>query len=88
MQNIPATDNAIHGRDAEWMQRALHLAATAEREHDEIPVGALLVSATGELLGEGWNRNLAEHDASAHAEIVAMRQAGARLGNHRLVGST
>ena len=49
-------------------------------------MGALLVTADGELLGEGWNRNLAEHDPSAHAEIVAMRQAGARLGNHRLVG--
>ena len=63
-------------------------AETAQREHDEIPVGALLVSADGELLGEGWNRNLADHDPSAHAEIVAMRAAGTRLGNHRLVGST
>ena len=74
--------------DMEWIEHALILADRAEREDDEIPVGAVLVSADGELLGEGWNRNLAEHDPSAHAEIVAMRRAGAKLANHRLVGST
>jgi tRNA(Arg) A34 adenosine deaminase TadA len=40
------------------------------------------------VLGEGWNRNITEHDPTAHAEIVAMRQAGLRLGNHRLLGTT
>lgn len=74
--------------DETRMRQALALADRAEREDDEIPVGALLVSAEGEVLGEGWNRNLAEHDPSAHAEIVAMRRAGRKLGNHRLVGST
>ncbi len=74
--------------DERWMRRALDLADRAEREDDEIPVGALLVSAEGEILGEGWNRNITEHDPSAHAEIVAMRTAGRRLGNHRLVGCT
>ena len=74
--------------DENWMRHALALADHAEREANEIPVGAVLVSAEGELLGEGWNRNLAEHDPSAHAEIVAMRLAGAKLGNHRLLGST
>ena len=88
MEDAVAIDESLHPDDLKWMQQALLLAETAQREHDEIPVGALLVSADGELLGEGWNRNLAEHDPSAHAEIVAMRQAGARLGNHRLVGST
>ena len=83
-----AIDESLHPDDLKWMQHALLLAETAQREHDEIPVGALLVSADGELLGEGWNRNLADHDPSAHAEIVAMRAAGTRLGNHRLVGST
>ena len=63
--------------DTYWIRHALTLADRAEREDDEIPVGAVLVSAEGELLGEGWNRNLAEHDPSAHAEIVAMRRAGA-----------
>ena len=70
------------------MQRALALAERAEHEDDEIPVGALLVSAEGEVIGEGWNRNITDRDPSAHAEIVAMRQAGTRLGNHRMLGST
>ena len=74
--------------DLRWMRQALALADRAEHQDDEIPVGAVLVGADGEVLGEGWNRNLAEHDPTAHAEIVAMRRAGARLGNHRLVGST
>ena len=70
------------------MRHALALAERAEREDDEIPVGAVLVSADGEVLGEGWNRNITEHDSTAHAEIVAIRAAGRRLGNHRLLGST
>jgi tRNA(Arg) A34 adenosine deaminase TadA len=74
--------------DERWMQHALALADRAEREDDEIPVGALLVDANGKLLAEGWNRNISERDPSAHAEIVAMRSAGAKLGNHRLIGST
>ena len=74
--------------DERWMRHALALAARGEREDDEIPVGAVLVSSEGHVLGEGWNRNITEHDPTAHAEIVAMRQAGMRLGNHRLVGCT
>lgn len=70
------------------MRHALALADRAEREDDEVPVGAALVDAEGRLLAEGWNRNITEHDPTAHAEIVAMRQAGLRLGNHRLVGAT
>ncbi|MCW0366630.1 tRNA-specific adenosine deaminase [Xanthomonas sacchari] len=80
-------DDAQLARDAHWMRHALALAERAEREFDEIPVGAVLVSAEDEVLGEGWNLNIAEHDPSAHAEIVALRQAGRRIGNHRLVGS-
>src|SRR4249919_518736 len=74
--------------DERWMRHALALADRAEREDDEIPVGAVLVDASGQLLAEGWNRNITENDPTAHAEIVAMRQAGMRLGNHRLLGST
>ena len=62
------------------MRHALALADRAEREDDEIPVGAVLVSADGVVLGEGWNRNITEHDPTAHAEIVAMRQAGQAPG--------
>ncbi|MDO5506666.1 MAG: tRNA adenosine(34) deaminase TadA, partial [Pseudoxanthomonas suwonensis] len=74
--------------DIDWMRHAMALGERARLQDDEIPVGALVVSAGGQLVGEGWNRNITEHDASAHAEIVAMRQAGRRLGNHRLSGCT
>lgn len=80
--------DAMAAADEHWMRETLALADRAEREDDEIPVGAVLISADGSLLGEGWNRNIIEHDPSAHAEIVALRQAGARLGNHRLLGCT
>jgi tRNA(Arg) A34 adenosine deaminase TadA len=74
--------------DEHWMRHALELAHRAQHEDDEIPVGAVLVSANGEILGEGWNRNITESDPTAHAEVVAMRAAGAKLGNHRLIGTT
>jgi tRNA(Arg) A34 adenosine deaminase TadA len=74
--------------DVRWMRHALALADRAEREDDEIPVGAVLIGPDGTVLGEGWNRNITEHDPTAHAEIVALRQAGLRLGNHRLTGCT
>lgn len=75
-------------RDEAFMQQALALAQRAQLEDNEIPVGALVVSPEGRVIGEGWNRNIAEHDPSSHAEIVAMRRAGQALGNHRLVGCT
>ncbi len=78
------TDSA----DEHWMRHALALAVRAEREDDEIPVGAVVIDPDGTVIGEGWNRNITEHDPTAHAEIVAMRQAGTKLGNHRLVGCT
>ena len=81
------TDLSATGDD-HWMRQALGLAERAQREDNEIPVGALVVDATGNVIGEGWNRNIADHDPSAHAEIVAMRRAGQLLSNHRLVGCT
>lgn len=78
----------VHDADEHWMRHALALAERAQREFDEIPVGAVLVAADGQLLGEGWNLNIADHDPSAHAEIVALRQGGKALANHRLLGST
>jgi tRNA(Arg) A34 adenosine deaminase TadA len=74
--------------DERWMRHALALAERAEREDDEIPVGAVVIGADGVLLGEGSNRNISDHDPTAHAEIVALRRAGKAIGNHRLVGST
>jgi tRNA(Arg) A34 adenosine deaminase TadA/predicted GIY-YIG superfamily endonuclease len=81
---LPAASPA----DEHWMRHALALADRAERQDDEIPVGAVLVGPDGALLGEGWNRNIGDHDPTAHAEIVALRQGGAALGNHRLLGCT
>ena len=81
-------DHQVDDRDRAWMRHALALAERAAREFDEIPVGAVLVGPDGALLGEGWNRNIGDHDPSAHAEIVAMRAGGKALGNHRLQGRT
>ncbi len=83
MTGTPAFTKADH----DWMRHALTLAVHGRDAEDEIPVGAVLV-ADGELLGEGWNRNISLHDPTAHAEIVAMRAAGQKLGNHRLTGTT
>ncbi len=69
------------------MRRALELAAHARDAHEEVPVGAVLVRE-GEIIGEGWNRSVSDHDASAHAEIVALRAAGTRAQNYRLPGAT
>lgn len=70
--------------DAAWMRLALQQARAAG-DLGEVPVGALVIK-DGEIVGRGHNRNLLDHDPSAHAEIVALRDAGARLGNHRLNG--
>jgi tRNA(adenine34) deaminase len=68
--------------DELWMEEALRSAQRA-LEAGEVPVGAVVVSG-GMIAGRGWNRNIADRDPSAHAEIVALREAGAALGNHRL----
>ena len=77
------------GEDREnrrWMQRALELARHAEAE-GEVPVGAVIVHG-GACIGEGWNRPIAHHDPTAHAEMLALRQAGLSLLNYRLTGCT
>jgi tRNA(adenine34) deaminase len=66
------------------MQEALNAAQRA-LEMGEVPVGAVVV-CDGRIVARGWNRNIADHDPTAHAEIVALRAAGERLGNHRLGG--
>jgi tRNA(adenine34) deaminase len=68
--------------DELWMEEALRMARRA-LEAGEVPVGAVVVR-NGEIIGRGWNRNLTDDDPTAHAEIVALRDAGAALGNYRL----
>lgn len=68
------------------MRRALELARRAALDH-EVPVGALLI-LNDEVIGEGWNRPIAGHDPTAHAEIVALRAGAQRLRNYRLAGTT
>jgi tRNA(adenine34) deaminase len=68
--------------DEFWMEEALRAAQRA-LEAGEVPVGAVVVHA-GEIVGRGWNRSLIDSDPTAHAEIVALRQAGSNLGNYRL----
>lgn len=64
------------------MEEALRCAQRA-LEMEEVPVGAIVV-LEGRTVGRGWNRNLTAADPTAHAEIVALREAGATIGNHRL----
>lgn len=72
--------------DLYWMQYALALADKAEQS-GEIPVGAVLVKDEV-LLGEGWNQSIQLNDPSAHAEMIAIRQAAEKIGNYRLIDCT
>ena len=64
------------------MEEALRSAQRA-LEAGEVPIGAVVV-CEGRIVGRGWNRNITDNDPTAHAEIVALREAGATVGNHRL----
>ncbi|WP_104202776.1 tRNA adenosine(34) deaminase TadA [Billgrantia saliphila] len=73
--------------DEFYMHRAL------DQAHEglavgEVPVGAVVVDATGEIVGAGFNAPISRHDPSAHAEVRALRDAAVRLGNYRLDGCT
>ena len=72
--------------DEKWMQHALTLAAKAEAE-GEVPVGALLVQ-DDTIIAEGWNRPIAGHDPTAHAEVMTLRAAGQALQNYRFTSTT
>ena len=72
----------VSQRDELWMEEALRAAQRA-LEAGEVPVGAVIV-CDGRVLGRGWNRNVSDSDPTAHAEVVALREAGRTLGNHRL----
>ncbi|MEI6896361.1 MAG: tRNA adenosine(34) deaminase TadA [Psychromonas sp.] len=72
--------------DEKWMAYALSLADNAEQEN-EIPVGAVLIK-DDQIIAEGWNLSILNHDACAHAEIMAIRKGGKVLGNYRLIDCT
>lgn len=72
--------------DEHWMQKALELASKAESQ-GEVPVGAVVVK-DNQIIGEGWNHPISANDPTAHAEIVAIRDASRKLKNYRLTGTT
>ncbi|AUD79285.1 tRNA adenosine(34) deaminase TadA [Kangiella profundi] len=72
--------------DQQCMHRAFELAAIAE-EKGEVPVGAVLAK-DGEVIAEGFNQPILSHDPTAHAEVVALRAAGEKIENYRLVNTT
>lgn len=76
------TEPGMLSSDELWMQEALRLAQRA-LEANEVPVGAVVVHE-GRIIGRGFNRNVAERDPTAHAEVIALREAGSAIGNHRL----
>jgi tRNA(adenine34) deaminase len=72
--------------DESWMKFALELAQQAQ-ESGEIPVGAIIVQEE-QIIGRGCNQPIKYHDPSAHAEMVAMRDAGQNISNYRLIDTT
>lgn len=80
----PSTVNQT--TDERFMRRAIELAKIAE-SYDEIPVGAVVVYQ-GEIIGEGFNQSISLHDPSAHAEMIAIKEAGKKLANYRMLDCT
>ncbi|GAB6140299.1 tRNA adenosine(34) deaminase TadA [Methylosoma difficile] len=76
----------VNADDEAWMRYAIRLAQRAE-DLGEVPVGAVLVK-DGRCLAEGWNSPIADHDPSAHAEMMALRAGGKVLQNYRLMDAT
>jgi len=81
---IKLSDNGLN--DKRWMLRAIELAKRAEQE-GEVPVGAIIVK-DNECIAEGWNQPIKLHDATAHAEILAIRDACEKVQNYRLIDTT
>ena len=76
---------ALRAADEALIRRALDLAGRA-RPTGDVPIGALVLGAAGQTLGEGWNRREATGDPTAHAEVLALRSAAATLGTWNLTG--
>lgn len=83
---VRQTSTEQNDLDRQFMQRAYQLAQQAE-SYDEIPVGAVVV-ANGEIIAEGFNQSIMLNDPSAHAEMIAIRQAGEKLKNYRMLDCT
>lgn len=86
MSDVENTPLSCAAEDAHWMAYALDLAAQGEAL-GEVPVGAVIVGGN-HILGEGFNQPISGHDPTAHAEIIALRQAAKQMQNYRLVGAT
>jgi tRNA(adenine34) deaminase len=81
---LESTDKLFDAPSDElWMEEALRSARRA-LEMGEVPVGAVVVCG-GQIVGRGGNRNITDRDPTAHAEIIALREAGTIIGNHRLI---
>jgi tRNA(adenine34) deaminase len=81
---MPKSSQNIEEQDFFWMSQALALARTAA-DLGEAPIGAIIVDpATNELIAQAHNQPIADHDPSSHAELLAIRRAGATLSNYRL----
>ena len=76
----------MHLTDQDFMQQALHLAEHAEAV-GEVPVGAIVV-LDQKIIGRGFNQPISTHDPSAHAEMLALREAASNIGNYRLSKAT
>ena len=75
----------IETSDEDYMREALALAHLAQ-DAGEVPVGAVVVTAEGAIVGRGYNRPIGSRDPTAHAEVIALRDAALQLNNYRLVG--
>jgi tRNA(adenine34) deaminase len=73
--------------DEFWMQKAI-LEARRAADMGEVPVGAAIVSSTGDVLALASNETIMRIDPTAHAEVLALRMAAAEIGNYRLIGAT
>jgi tRNA(adenine34) deaminase len=84
---MPEAVKLEEGGDAQWMHRALAAAFEAQAR-DEVPIGACVVAGDGTLLGIAGNRTRTDCDPTAHAEILALREAAHVFGNYRLTEAT
>jgi tRNA(adenine34) deaminase len=73
-------------QDTLWLRQAITLAQKAF-VNDEVPIGALVVF-NNQIIGQGYNQSIQKNDPTAHAEIIALREAASNIGNYRLIDAT